>query len=284
MPVFETERGRRLQIVLPRTDWKELTAATEKYADLLRDRRATESRLHTLGGEREKAERKDASELKKWLQEGKKGRQPEPKAVEKIDNEVRASKRLIDTIDDSLDDAETHLIAVVDEHRDEWKEAAEVELTSAYDEYAAAVEQLAEVHDRLSASLGLRSWLQFFPEDPFYVPRGMLLPTLRAAHGDPYLFDEIVTALREDAQVRRREQPISVSETQRIHEERRANELAGREYYTDDELARLEENPDVFRHGAGVRIVETMPMQLRRDTGPAVVDGAVFVTPGDGDE
>jgi hypothetical protein len=284
MPVFETERGSRLRVVLPQTDWKELTRAAEAYGTLLQERKVTESRLYTLRNEREKAERKDARELATWLKEGKKGKEPEPNAVEKIDKETRACERRLVGIDEALDDAESDLINVVDEHREEWKEAAEVELTSAYDEYAAAVEQLAEVHDRLSASLGLRSWLQFFPEDPFYIPRGMLLPTLRAAHGDPYLFDEIVTALREDAQVRRREQPISVSETQRIHEDRLANEREGRGYYTDDELARLEENPDVFRHGAGVRIVETMPMQLRRGTGPAVVDGAVFVTPGDGDE
>src|SRR4029077_20425450 len=106
------------------------------------------------------------------------------------------------------------------------------------------------------------------------------LPTLRAAHGDPYLFDQVVSALREDANVRRMEQPVSVSETQRLHEERRANELEGRGYCSDDELRRLRENALEFRHGDGVRMVRTQRIQRPSDTGPLVSDGAFVSIPG----
>lgn len=74
MPVFATERGGRLQIVLPQTEWKELKKVVEAYAERLQDRKATETRLHTLRNERERAERKDTSALKKWLKDGKKAR------------------------------------------------------------------------------------------------------------------------------------------------------------------------------------------------------------------
>jgi hypothetical protein len=282
MPVFATERGGRLHVVLPRTEWKELEGAAEEYARLLQEQKVTRSRLQMLRNEHEKAERKDASELARWIKDGKKGREPEPKAVEKIDKEIRACERRLVAIEEALDDAESDLIDVVDEHRNEWKASIEAELDAAYDEYAEAVEKLAQVHDTLSAKLGLRSWLHFFPEDEIsYVPRGMLLPTLRAAHGDPYLFSQVVSALREDASVHRPEGSRPGHETQRIHEERLRNELEGRGYYTNDELRRLDENELEFRHGAGVRIIKTQPIP-KRDGGPKVVDGAPFVAPEDG--
>ena len=288
MPVFETARGSRMQIVVPRTEWPELEKAKEDYGRLLQERKVTGSRVSALQRDREKTERADATALAKWLKEGKKGKEPESKEVEKIDKEIAACERRLVALEEALDDAEADLIEVVDEHRSEWKPRAEKELESAYAVYAEVVEALARAHEAVSAKLGLRSWLRDFPEEASYKPRGMLLPALRAPHGDPYMFDEVMAALRADVQAQLTDgarAPLSALQgaTQQIHEERLANEQTGRGYFTDDELRHLAENEATFQHGAGVKIITSQGSGKKR-TGPPIVDGALFVAPEGEDE
>lgn len=263
MPVFETSRGGRLDIGLPRTQWRELESAREAYEQLKRERNVTASRVLSLERKREKAIDADRRALAVWIKNGQKGAEPGPKEVEKIENEIRACNRRLEAIEDALDDAETDLIAVIDEHRDAWVEEVEDTHAQAREEYERAVEALSAARDVVSERFSLLYWLRWFPDEEkgavSYRVRGSYVGKLIASWGDPYTFTQVIDALREDARARPDIEATHLRDligmaTQQAHEERRANEEAGRGYFTDQELVRLQENEVTFHHGEGAVI------------------------------
>lgn len=70
MPLFE-RRGRRLDIVLPKTEWSEFEEARDAYLELVKERRVTETRLGSLRAERERAVLSDRAALADAIRDGK---------------------------------------------------------------------------------------------------------------------------------------------------------------------------------------------------------------------
>jgi hypothetical protein len=202
MPVFETSGGARIEISLPRTKWTEFEEAAEAYRQLLRERKVTSTRLRSLVNSREKAIVKDRAALAVAIREGK----PDPgdKTVEKIEKEMQACKRRLEALEHALDDAESDLVAVVDDHRDGWLPETEEALAKAREEYAERVEEVAKARARVSAAWGLAHWLRHFPNEEVgaisYRVRSSLVPPLKSQNGDPYPFETVISALRDDAQ------------------------------------------------------------------------------------
>jgi hypothetical protein len=262
MAVFETNRGGRLDIQLPPSPWPELKKVAEQYEKLARERRVTGTRLGGLEGERTRAIEQDRIALAKAIKDGKDD--PGSKRVEKIEKEIAACKRRLEALEEALDMASGDLIATVDEHREEWSEEAQSELEAVQSVYAEAVEALASAREEVSAQYALFRWVRMFPDEPTYRIRGSFLTTLRAQHGDPYFFSQVVDSLREDAQVKYDPKPSDLRDphgaaSQQQHEQRQANEQAGLGYWTDSELERMEENRAEFFGGAGARL-KRMPV------------------------
>jgi hypothetical protein len=276
MPAFEAGRG-RLLLDLPQTEFSELQDASDAYTTLVRERKVTQRRRASLRTERERAIERDRKALAKAIAQGKPD--PQDKTVERIDKEIRACDRRLEALEVAIDDAEVALIAVVDENRQEWVEAEQGGLNALLDDYLEAIDALAEVRSRVSSAHALIRWLHGFPEteSTFRTAAGLVL-SLRAANGEPYTFDQVVEAMREDVR-NRPTLSVSKSETQRIHEERRANEESGRGYFTDAELKAIEEDPVGFFGGRGAEVIRPMRDATRDESaeGPVVVTGALFI-------
>lgn len=73
--------------------------------------------------------------------------------------------------------------------------------------------------------------------------------------GDPLTAHELKAVLLRVTDMGEAREP-EVPEHQLMHAERVRNERAGLGHYTDAELLRLKENPLVFHHGAGARVVQ----------------------------
>lgn len=262
MTLFETQSGRGVEIALPHTQWEELERVRIEWEGLKKERRVTATRLSSLAGERERAITKDRDALASAIREGKSD--PGDESVEKVEKEIQACNRMIEALDVALEDAERDLIAVVDQYRDDWAEEVEGAFEGVRQEYGEAVEALASAYRKVVSTYALLRWVKLFPDQEMsYRVRGMTVNALRGMHGDAFLFDEVLAALRSDAYEVMQERTIErhVTESQALHEARRKNELAGRGYFTDRELARVEENPVEFFHGVGAKKIEPQKIE-----------------------
>ena len=160
-----------------------------------------EERLSSLQRRgREAAQEQDAIALAEAIEEGKE--EPKTNNVEQIDKEIAACERRVAALEIVVDNLEQSLIAVVDEHRDEWVEEVDAELTADFEMYGDAIEAVASARAHISQKFGLRRWLHGFPEtNPVYAEGGSsVVVALKAMHGDPYTFTQVIDALRQDAQ------------------------------------------------------------------------------------
>ena len=271
MPV-EVESGRRIDVRLPPSSpWSEFNDACDAYLELVQERQVTARRLSGLEGERTRAIEQDRLAYAKALREGKDD--PGSKRVEKLEREIAACHRRLDAIGEAIDMATDELVASVDEHRAEWEAGARQLVDVAQREYAGAIETVATAKARVDTSFALLSFVAGFPESEVsYRVRGSFVGALKAPNADPYYFAQVIDALRADAQM-----PLSpphavvndplAQATQELHDERLANEQAGRGYFSDDELKRIHENEVEFFHGAGARDiaqVKTAPKRRRK--------------------
>jgi hypothetical protein len=263
--VSEVGSGRRLNInVPPSSPWDELNEAGDAYRKLVQERSVTGRRLSGLEGERSRAIEQDRIEYAKALKEGK--GDPGGKKVEELEKKIAACKRRLTALEEAIDMATDDLIAVIDEHRDEWAEEVWAEFAATREGYAQAVEALEEARAKVDTKHALLSFVLGFPEEEStYRVRGSFVAALRAQNGDPYYFSQVVDALRTDAQmtegapeVHRSRDPLA-QQIQAVHEERLANEQAGHGYFTDEELKRKAENPVEFDLGRGTRVSRRMP-------------------------
>ncbi len=198
MPIFETPGGSRQQLALPQTQWPEMQQASEAYTSLLKERRVTSTRLGQLRADRDRAVNADRSALGKAIKEGK----PDPgdKNVEKIEKEIRACNRRLEALEHALDAAESDLLDVLDEHREEWVEELDEATAQAQATYAEATDALTSASRGYSQALALRSWVRSFPEEETtFRVRERFLPTLKNQNGSAFYIGEVLNALREDA-------------------------------------------------------------------------------------
>lgn len=242
MSVFESARGRRLDITLPPPGSLEgLDAVAQAYERLKRERKVTATRLGGLRGERERVVDQERAALARALKDGKEV--PKTSKVEKIDRDISAAEQRLAALEEALDLASEELIVVADECCEEWTEQVLGEVSTAQREYQEAVEVLASASGEVLAKIALLRWARLFPEDEIsYRVRGSNVLALRAPHGDPYSLDEVLQALREDAQVTYdprawvSRDPLG-ARIQVEFEEKRANEEKGLGFLTDAQIA-----------------------------------------------
>lgn len=246
--------GRRVDIVPPPPGrWSELDDVAATHRRLMQDRRVTSTRLGGLRGERERAADQERAQLAKALKEDK--APPKLTKVEKIDRDIVVCEQRLAALEEAIEDSVNDLIAVVDENRDAWSTEVLGTVAEAQQEYAAAIEEVAQASDSLLSEISLLSFLRGFPEtESSYRIRGSHVAALRSPNGDPYWLGEVLQALREDAQVeftatafRSSRDPIS-AENQARFEEQRRNELAGRGFLTDAQI-REGLTPELIREG-----------------------------------
>ena len=198
MPLPTTAAGRRLDITLPNTDWPELQERVDEHQRLVRERKVTGTRIDVLIQEREKAAHADREALAQAIRDGKK--EPSTSAVEKVEKEIAACNRRLEALDVALGHAEDDLIGCLDQHRDDWTDEARQVLDKARAAYAEHVEALATIRKNVSERFSLVYWLHNFPDnDHTYRVRPSHVPGLTAPHGGPYTFEEVLNALRTDA-------------------------------------------------------------------------------------
>ena len=198
MPIFETSNGRRIDLRLPPTEWPEMQKAKENYERLKAEQRAAQQRLGSLRRKREQAVEADRIALAKALKEG--ADEPTEAKVDQIDKELLARNRRLEALERALDDAEADVLAVVDEHRDEWLEEVSATVDAAYEKYAEAVEAFAAVTDSVYSAWALWRWVKFFPDEEMsYRVRAGHVAGLMTPSGDPYTTSQVLDALRQDA-------------------------------------------------------------------------------------
>jgi hypothetical protein len=203
MPIFETPGGTRRDINLPQTEWPELKKATDAYATLKRELRATRARKASLESDRVRAENTATRAVKDAIREGKGEKEAvekHDKEIERIDREIAACDRRIRALEDALDEAESEIVLVVDDNREAWLEELAPTVEEALDAYREAVSAVAAARGTVSRLYALRGWLRGFPEDvvTFKIGTGVL-PKLRNFNGAAYYVSEVFAALVEDA-------------------------------------------------------------------------------------
>lgn len=204
--VFVNTSGRRIDIQLPPTPWPELQKAKENYEKLRAERRATEKRLGGCRVKRERAIQADRVALAKALKDGTK--EPTEDAVAQIDKEILACNRRLGALEIALDNAEAELIETLDLHRDGWLEEVSEKVDEAYAKYSAAVEELAKGADAIAYAWSLFRWVRFFPDtETSFRVRGSWVAGLKTPNGDPYYQQDVIAALRADAQRPERTRP-----------------------------------------------------------------------------
>jgi hypothetical protein len=180
-----------------KTGWEELDAVTEEYRGLLRHKRAAARRMGATVRAQEEAVRKDLDALKEAIVAG--NPDPGPKHEEKAKKEAEAAKRRYEAIDLAIEDVEIKLIDLIDANRDEWIEEMETKEEKAREVFALAIDELGAHRMRLAYRRGLKYWLQNFPEQASF--RFAIGPVLKltAPHGDPYMWDQVLDALKSEA-------------------------------------------------------------------------------------
>jgi hypothetical protein len=197
------DRGTLTPYRLPPPDrlWAELKEPAAEYRKLIGDRQAAYHRLSSLEDQRTKAIDADRRALAKALREG--GEDPGDTAVEKIDADMAACRRLIESLELAIDEAESDLMGVVDEHQPAWVKEVDAEVDADAQEYLAAVEHVEAMRTKLAETVALKRFLNTFPEHGYNSSHWPVWGLL-ARHGDPYRWDEVIDALRKDAEVARK--------------------------------------------------------------------------------
>jgi hypothetical protein len=199
MPIFETHSGTRLDIALPNTDWPELQKAVEEYRELQKERKVAAHRLDALATEQHKAVERDKQELARWMRD-KKGPEPKANAAEKVEKEIVACRRRYDALDIALEEAGIDLIHVVDEHRDEWTAEVAGRITAAMEKFEEALDVVVDARTALAREYALRRWVENFPEQASFRLGVPSVRSLTSPSGDPYMWDQVVAAIRRDAE------------------------------------------------------------------------------------
>lgn len=213
----ENLRGTLTPFQLPPVDavWDELKGPIKEYRKLVSDRHVARTRLGTLENQRARAIESDRRALAKALREG--GEDPGDKAVEKIDKDLANTRRLIESLEVAIYDAEAEMIAVVDEHQAEWLENVDDEIEVVSHEYLAAVDALEAAREKLTASVGLKRFLHTFPEHGYSSGHWKVFGLI-AQNGDPFDWGQVVEALRRDAATAKTTKEPSPEPQGQLHE------------------------------------------------------------------
>jgi ribosomal 50S subunit-associated protein YjgA (DUF615 family) len=180
--------------------WDELKGPVKEYRKLVSDRHMALTRLGKLEADRRRAVERDRQALARALRDGK----PDPgdKSVEKIDTDMANTRRTVEALEIAIAEAEVDLIGVVDEHKDGWVGDVDERIEESTVAYLAAVEQVEATRTTLTEAVALKRFLHTFP-DHGYAPGHWPVFGLIAPNGDPFRWDQVVDALRKDAEVAR---------------------------------------------------------------------------------
>jgi hypothetical protein len=218
----ENLRGTLTPFRLPPIEmaWDELKGPIKEYRKLVSDRHLALTRLGKLENDRARAVEADRRALAKALRAG--GDDPGDSAVEKIDKDMANTRRQVEALEIAIEEAEQELIGVVDENQAAWIENVEDEIAGVSQDYLAAVDALEAARERLSSSVGLKRFLHTFPEHG-YTSGHWPVFGLIARSGEPFNWDEVVEALRKDAEIatRQKREEVAVESSGPIREQLR---------------------------------------------------------------
>lgn len=215
--------------------WEELKEPVKEYRKLVSDRHVALTRLAKLENDRTRAIEADRRALAKALREGKED--PGDKSVEKIDKDMASTRRVVESLEIAIEEAEAELIGVVDEHQADWLTATDDEIDAVAQDYLAAVDALEAAREKLTASVGLKRFLNTFPEHGYTAGHWPVFGLLGRNH-EPYQWDQVIEALRKDADVARtekREEPEVESSgpiREQLHNASGMEEVAGGRMWT----------------------------------------------------
>ncbi len=193
-----TKTGRRLNLVIPATDWAELEKARLELERLTTEHRVTATRLQHLEDDRPRAVEGDRKRLARALRKG----EPDPgqKATEKCDRDLAATRRRMEALADAVAEAEAEAVAVVEDHRDAWLVEATEDTAEANTTYAEALEAMVTARAERDRARAQQAWLQGFPDRSYSVTEGVVRG-LPHPSGDPFVHWQVVLdALRRDAE------------------------------------------------------------------------------------
>lgn len=177
----------------PNIDHPAVKKSAAAYASLQHRFEEAREKHYALEQSRVEVEAADRAALAESIRRSK----PDPgaEALEKLEDEIRAAKREVDALDIAAGDAESELVASVQQARDEWLPKREAAVDTAREAIAAAVDQLAAALDTFATEQAVAIWLADFPQRR-YSPVGSYVPALAQANGTPYRAAEVVEALR----------------------------------------------------------------------------------------
>lgn len=173
----------------------ELKKPVQEYRELLGKRHAAYNRIGVMENKRTKAIEADRLALARALREGKDD--PGDKSVEKIDKDLKATRRIIESLEIAIEEAEQELIGVVDDNQAAWLEDVDESITADAQEYVAAIEAVETARTKLTESVAMKRFLRSFPEHG-YSPGHWHVFSLISPNGDPFRWDQVIDALRKD--------------------------------------------------------------------------------------
>jgi len=197
--ILRREWGRRIELGIPQSGWRELEKARAIYERLTSEYRSTRLLLQTLGVERQAALESDREGHAKALREGKS--EPDAGGVGKVDTKIETAKRKLDALELAIDESEDELIALVEAKNPRWLNANAQEQETKRKAYAEAIEQLAQAREELAVSRATERWLRDFPRRE-RKPRVVLwpLPGLRnELNQEPLAWESLLACFRADA-------------------------------------------------------------------------------------
>jgi hypothetical protein len=201
MPLFETFRGTRQVIQWPpETEWfPELHEAVAEYTRLLDERRQVGLQVEFATTDLEKLERTYQKKMAEHLRG--KGEAPKRDRIEKKRKSLEEAVAKLPAFEIALDEQERTIVELIEKHRARWIAKLNGEMNAARERFRAALTELHAARDDLTTRERLVPWLEQFPSSAkFRAGSRRRVNLLQAPHGEPYAWNEVLHALRADAE------------------------------------------------------------------------------------
>ena len=141
---------------LARERWKPFRQAQERIEKAAAHHARERERLAELEAQLTLAERDDELALGRALLDGK----PEPASTaDKVREEIADRQRRVKALERAHTEAHNELAATIEAHRQPWSRDAIRETAKAKNRYEAAVAELEDARENLSAVVGLFGWV-----------------------------------------------------------------------------------------------------------------------------
>ena len=178
----------------PSIDQREVSKAAKQYRDLRERHRVESQNLVEAEHERDAAVIEDRDAYAAAIRAGRKdpGQLKTSKATEKVE----AKRREVEALEAAATDAHNELVKEIEQHREAWSAKVAERIDERRAAVRSAIDAVVAANQALRDDLALSSWLDGFPDARYRAGTGAV-PALRSANGDPFAFEQVVSALRE---------------------------------------------------------------------------------------